>query len=77
MGDHFDIKALRSASETRSLHMRKLRNLADEIDLLYREFNNGKVKGNGMSFLGGKEYIIQNADHPLKMPQRSKQNIVP
>ena len=58
MGD-FDIKAVQSASETRSLHMRKLLNLADEVDLLYQEFNNQKIKGNGMSFVGGKQY------HPL------------
>ena len=60
MGDPFDIKSLKSASTTRSLHMQKLRNLADEIDLLYLDFNKGKIKGNGMSFVGGKHYFQIN-----------------
>ena len=50
----FDINSLRRAADTRMLHIKKLGNLANEIDLLYREFNKQKIKGNGMSLLGGK-----------------------
>ena len=48
------IKELEAAVETRNLHMTKLLNIADEIDLLYQEYNRGAVVGHGTSLLGGK-----------------------
>ena len=48
------MKELEAAVETRTLHITKLRNIADEIDLLYQEFNRGKIQGSGASVLGGK-----------------------
>ena len=52
--EDFDINSLRRAADTRMLHIKKLGNLANEIDLLHREFNKEKIKGNGASLLGGK-----------------------
>ena len=46
--------AASQAADTRMLHIKKLGNLANEIDLLHREFNKEKIKGNGASLLGGK-----------------------
>ena len=53
-----DIPGIRRSCETRSLHIRKLKNLADEIDLLHLKFNSDKIKGNGASLFGGSLTVI-------------------
>jgi len=53
LGTEVDLQVIRQAGDTRALHIMQLRNLADEIDLLYQTFNNEKIKGNGISLVGG------------------------
>jgi len=58
LGTEVDLQVLRQAGNTRALHIKKLRNLADEIDLLYQTFNKEKIKGNGASLLGGGTAVV-------------------
>jgi len=48
-----DIDVLKKCGDTRHLHCQQLRNLSEEIDLLFQKFNNDKIKGNGASLIGG------------------------
>lgn len=48
-----DLDVLRKCGDTRHLHIQQLRDLSEEIDLLFQNFNNDKIKGNGASFIGG------------------------
>lgn len=59
MGD-VNLEVLRRSGDTRRLHIRMLRNLADELDLLLQVFNKEKIKGNGASLTGGSLGIISS-----------------
>jgi len=58
LGTEVDLQVIRQAGNTRALHIMQLRNLAEEIDLLYQTFNNEKIKGNGISLVGGVFAIV-------------------
>lgn len=51
MGD-VNLDVLIRSGNTRRLHIKRLRNLADELDLLLQVFNKEKIKGNGASLTG-------------------------
>ena len=58
------IRKLEAAAKTRTLHMKKLLNTADEIDLVNLEFNRQTIRGHGVALLGGDNYIIKTFVRP-------------
>lgn len=53
-----DVQVITRACNTRSHHIIQLKNLAEEIDLLYNKFNQNKIKSSGASLTGGGLTVI-------------------